>query len=103
LPGNKGNGPVNSDGFYVVFGYLFSDNTPIVPPPEVQDRPGDPLHWGVTWIKYTQWGPDKVKVSTFSGPNSVVKWQIQAGGDLYVNASKDDGGELCAVPPPTPF
>jgi len=99
-PGTNGNGPVNSDGFYLVYGYLFSDTTPI-PVPEAL---GGGFHWPIVAIKYTEWSNNKgVLVSTFSGQNSVVNWQIQAPGDLYVNAPKGSAGSKSCLVPPPPF
>jgi hypothetical protein len=100
-PGNNGNGPLNSDGFYVIFGYLFSGSNPN--PIPVPAALGGGTHWPVTWIKYTQRGNPNIDVSPFSGPNSAVTWHIQAPDDLYVNAPRgSEGAESCLVPPP-PF
>jgi hypothetical protein len=96
-PGTNGNGPINSDGFYLVFGLLFSDNTAI-------PYPGGGYFWpdGST-IKYTQWGNSSIKISsTIGGPNSAIEYHVQAPGDLYVEAPKDADGIFCGVPPP-PF
>ena len=47
-PGTNGNGPINSDGFYLVSGNLFSDTTPIA-------FPGGGDVWPEnTTVKYTQ-------------------------------------------------
>jgi hypothetical protein len=99
-PGTQGNGPINSDGFYVVFGLVFSDTTPI-PVPAVL---GGGSFWPVTTIKYTQWGNNSIKItSTIGGPNSAIEFHVQAPGDLYVNAARGDAGAIfCGVPPP-PF
>jgi hypothetical protein len=95
-PGTQGNGPINSDGFYEVFGLLFSDDTAI-------PFPGGGLFWPETKIKYTEWGNDEIRVtSNIGGPNSVILYHIQAPGDLYIEASKSAGGTFCGVPPP-PF
>ena len=40
-PGTKGNGPINSDGFYLVSGNLFSDTTPIAVPGRRQRVAGE--------------------------------------------------------------
>ena len=96
-PGVNGNGPINSDGFYLVNGLIFSDDTPI-------PYPGGGFSWPTTAIKYTEVGgngPPKV-TDNIGGPNSVVKFHIQATGDLYAETSKSAGGEFCGVPPP-PF
>jgi hypothetical protein len=95
-PGTNGNSPINSDGFYLVEGLIFSDDTPIA-------FPGGGFSWPTTAIKYTEVGGNNPpKVSTFSGPNSVVKYHIQATGDLFAEAGKSAGGDFCGVPPP-PF
>jgi len=105
-PGNNGNGPVNSDGFYVVGGDLFlsldgKNFTPLIDP----DTAGKAPFYGqwpvYTTIKFTQWAANKgVKISSMAGPHSVIQYQIQAWGDLYV--SNDAGGyTFCGVPPPT--
>jgi hypothetical protein len=98
-PGTQGNGPINSDGFYVVFGHVFSDMTPITYP-----GPGGGLFWPVTTIKYTQWGNNSIKItSTIGGPNSAIQYHVQAPGDLYVNAAQGSPDAVfCGVPPP-PF
>src|SRR6478609_7104200 len=72
-PGVNGNGPINSDGFYLVNGLIFSDDTPI-------PYPGGGFSWPTTAIKYTEVGgngPPKV-TDNIGGPNSVVKFHIQA-------------------------
>ena len=97
-PGNRGNGPVNSDGFYLVSGLLFSDNEPI-------PYPG--TGGGFVWpdnstIKYTERGNPNIVSQLIGGPNSVIQWHVLAPNDLYVGASKDDDGTPCLVPPP-PF
>jgi hypothetical protein len=96
-PGINGNGPINSDGFYVVFGFIFSDTTRIA-------YPGGGYFWPVTTIKYTQWGNNSIKItSTIGGPNSAIQYHVQAPGDLYVNAAQGHPGAIfCGVPPP-PF
>jgi hypothetical protein len=96
-PGTKGNGPINSDGFYLVGGLLFSDDTAI-------PYPGGGFVWpDNTTIKYTQWGNPNIKItSAIGGPNSVIEFHVQAPGDLYVGAGKSGGGLFCGVPPP-PF
>ena len=96
-PGTNGNGPINSDGFYLVNGLLFSDTTPI-------DYPGPGVSWPAnSTIKYTEWGNPNIKISTMAGPNSVIQYHVQAPGDLYVEAPKGSpGAEFCGVPPP-PF
>ena len=96
-PGNKGNGPINSDGFYLVGGLLFSDTTPIA-------YPGGGFVWPVnTTVKYTERGNPNIKISSMAGPHSVIEFQIQAPGDLYANAPKGSAGAIfCGVPPP-PF
>jgi len=96
-PGTKGNGPINSDGFYLVGGLLFSDDTPIV-------YPGGGFVWpDNTTIKYTQWGNNNIKItSAIGGPKSVIEFHVQAPGDLYIGAGASDGGVFCGVPPP-PF
>jgi hypothetical protein len=96
-PGTNGNGPINSDGFYLVFGHLFSNHTPIA-------FPGGGFFWPVTTIKYTQWGNKSIKItSTIGGPKSAIQFHVQAPGDLYVNAPQGSPGAVfCGVPPP-PF
>jgi hypothetical protein len=94
-PGVNGNGPINSDGFYLVSGDLFSDTTRI-------DFPGGG-EWPLTTIKYTEWGKDSIKITAMAGPNSAIVYQVQAPGDLYVEApAGDPGARFCGVPPP-PF
>ncbi len=95
-PGTTTNGPINSDGFYLVNGLIFSDDTPIA-------YPGGGSLWPTTAIKYTEWGSNSVRVtSTIGGPNSAIVYHIQAPGDLYVERSKSNDGIFCGVPPP-PF
>ncbi|HZP27477.1 MAG TPA: hypothetical protein VFC99_00880 [Acidimicrobiia bacterium] len=97
-PGTAGNGPINSDGFYLVSGRLFSDTTPI-------PYPGGGFVWPLnTTIKYTQWGNSSISItSTIGGPNSAIKYHVQAPGDLYVEAPAGSPGAIfCGVPPP-PF
>jgi hypothetical protein len=97
-PGTNGNGPINSDGFYLVGGLLFSDTTPIA-------YPGGGFVWPAnTTIKYTQWGNANIKItSSIGGPKSVIEFHVQAPGDLYVNAPMGAAGAIfCGVPPP-PF
>jgi uncharacterized repeat protein (TIGR01451 family) len=96
-PGTRGNGPINSDGFYLVSGTLFSDTTPIA-------FPGGGNVWPAnTTVKYTEWGSSQIKITAMAGPNSVITYQIQAPGDLFVGAPKGDPGAIfCGVPPP-PF
>jgi hypothetical protein len=97
-PGTRGNGPINPDGFYLVNGLLFSDNTPIAYP-----GPGGGFFWPTTAIKYTEWGKDDIKVSSnIGGPKSAIEYHIQAPGDLYLERSKENDGIFCGVPPP-PF
>src|SRR5579864_3587894 len=97
-PGTNGNGPVNSDGFYIVWGFLFSGTTAI-------PYPGGGLVWPqYVLIKYTQWGNPNIKISSsIGGPDSAITYHVQAPDDLYVNAPKgSDGAIFCGVPPP-PF
>jgi hypothetical protein len=97
-PGTNGHGPINSDGFYLVGGLLFSDTTPI-------KFPGGGFVWPAdTTIKYTEWGNSNIKItSSIGGPNSVIEYHVQAPGDLYVGAPKGDPSAIfCGVPPP-PF
>ena len=98
-PGTNGNGPVNSDGFYLIVsgGLLFSDNEPI-------PYPGGGFVWPAnSTIKYTERGNGTSIVSQLiGGPNSVIQWHVLAPNDLYVGASKATGGASCLVPPP-PF
>jgi hypothetical protein len=96
-PGTKGNGPINSDGFYLVGGLLFSDDTAI-------PYPGGGFVWpDNTTIKYTQWGNKNIKItSAIGGPKSAIEYHVQAPGDLYIGAGKSGGGVFCGVPPP-PF
>jgi hypothetical protein len=97
-PGTNGNGPSNSDGFYLVSGNLFSDTTVI-------DFPGAGTAWPAnTTIKYTQRpGNPNITITPMAGPNSVIQYQIQAPGDLYAGAPKGDPRAVfCGVPPP-PF
>jgi hypothetical protein len=97
-PGTNGNGPINSDGFYLVSGNLFSDTTPI-------DFPGDGVAWPAnTTVKYTERSNNSsIKITAMAGPNSVITYQIQAPGDLYAGAPKGDPNAIfCGVPPP-PF
>jgi hypothetical protein len=102
-PGVKGNGPINSDGFYVVYGRLFSGNTPIAPPASIRIPGEDPMWWPSTWIKYTQWGNKNIVITdNIGGPKSAIQYHIQAPDDLYVGASKANGGLFCGVPKP-PF
>jgi hypothetical protein len=98
-PGTNGNGPINSDGFYLVFGYLFSDTTPI---PYPDAAPGaDRYFWpSDTTIKYTQTGKGAITFKSIGGPNSVIQYHIQAPGDLYVGVGTER--TFCGVPPP-PF
>lgn len=101
-PGDRGNGPINSDGFYLVGGALFSDNDPIPAPAGF----GSGNTWNAdTTIKYTEWGNKSIKVSdNIGGPNSAILFHVQAPGDLYIGAGKDatPPGTFCGVPPP-PF
>jgi hypothetical protein len=96
-PGTQGNGPHNSDGFYLVSGLLFSDTEPI-------EFPGGGFVWpDDTTIKYTERGNPNIDISKMAGPNSVIEFHVQAPGDLYVDAPKGaDGAIFCGVPPP-PF
>ena len=97
-PGTQGNGPINSDGFYLVGGLLFSDTTPI-------EFPEGGFVWpDNTTIKYTEWGNGEIRItSRIGGPNSVIEYHVQAPGDLYVNAPQGaPGAVFCGVPPP-PF
>ena len=96
-PGTNGNGPINSDGFYLVGGLLFSDDTAI-------PYPGGGFVWpDNSTIKYTQWGNKNIKItSAIGGPKSVIEYHVQAPGDLYIGAGKSSGGAFCGVPPP-PF
>jgi hypothetical protein len=96
-PGTRGNGPINSDGFYLVGGLIFSDATPI-------PYPGGGFVWPAnTTVKYTERGNPTIKISAMAGPHSVITWQIQAPGDLYAKAPKGDPNAVfCGVPPP-PF
>ena len=97
-PGTRGNGPINSDGFYLVSGLLFSDEEPIPSPDGGFVWPAD------TTIKYTERGNPEIKItSQIGGPNSEIEYHVQAPGDLYVNAPKGaPGAVFCGVPPP-PF
>lgn len=98
-PGTTVNGPINSDGFYLVNGLLFSDDEPI---PYPGGAPGQ-LEWPTTAIKYTEWGNSKISItSNIGGPNSAIVYHIQAPGDLYVERPKSHNGVFCGVPPP-PF
>jgi hypothetical protein len=94
-PGTNGNGPINSDGFYLVNGRIFSDTTPIA-------YPGGGFNWPTTAIKYTEWGNSQIKISDqIGGPNSAIVYHIQAPGDLYVEApAGSPGAVFCGVPPP---
>jgi hypothetical protein len=93
-PGTNGNGPINPDGFYLVNGRLFSDTQPI-------PFPGGGLDWPTTTVKYTEWGNPEIKVTSFAGPNSAIVYQIQAPGDLYVEApAGSPNAVFCGVPPP---
>jgi hypothetical protein len=97
-PGTTVNGPINPDGFYLVFGYLWSDTTPIV-------YPGGGNWWPQwTTIKYTQWGSSAIRITAgIGGPNSAIQYHVWAPGDLYAGAPKGaDGAIFCGVPPP-PF
>ena len=97
-PGNKGNGPINGDGFYLVSGNLFTDTTVI-------DFPGPGTAWPTnTTIKYTERGNGTpIKIDTMAGPNSVIEYHVWAPGDLYAGAPKGaTGAVFCGVPPP-PF
>jgi hypothetical protein len=97
-PGTNGNGPVNSDGFYLVGGLLFVGTTPL-------PFPGGGFVWpDNTTIKYTQWGNPNIKISTnIGGPGSVIEFHIQGPDDLYAGAPKGSPGAIfCGVPPP-PF
>lgn len=101
-PGVNGNGPHNSDGFYLVGGLLFSDTTPI---PYSLAPGGSGVVWPAnTTIKYTEWGNADIKISdNIGGPKSVIQFHVQAPGDLYINAPKGSAGAVfCGVPPP-PF
>jgi hypothetical protein len=107
-PGTKGNGPQNSDGFYIVNGnlYLSLDGvnfTPLLDPDTLQ-TPGLLGAWPAeTTIKFTQWSANKgVKITSMAGPHSAIDYQIQAWGDLYVPDDQHPGQYLfCGVPPPT--
>jgi len=96
-PGTNGNGPINSDGFYLVNGDLFSDTTVI-------DYPGPGTFWPLTTIKYTEWGRSDIRItSSIGGPGSEIQYHVQAPGDLYAEAPKGSTGAIfCGVPPP-PF
>jgi hypothetical protein len=95
-PGTTTNGPINPDGFYLVNGLIFSDDTPIA-------YPGGGFFWPTTAIKYTEWGNNNIRVtSNIGGPNSAILYHIQAPGDLYVERPKSNDGIFCGVPPP-PF
>lgn len=97
-PGTKGNGPINSDGFHLVGGLLFSDTTPL-------PYPGGGFVWPAnTTVKYTEWGNREIRItSRIGGPKSVIEWHVQAPGDLYANAPMGASGAIfCGVPPP-PF
>ena len=101
-PGNQGNGPINSDGFYLVSGLLFSDTMAI---PFSLAPGGSGTAWPAnTTIKYVEWGNPNIKItSAIGGPNSVIMYMVQAPGDLYVNAPMGAAGAVfCGVPPP-PF
>src|SRR6478609_4166440 len=83
-PGVKGNGPINSDGFYLVSGRLFSDTTVI-------DYPGAGVEWPAnTTIKYTERGNPEIKIDKMAGPNSVIQYHVWAPGDLFVEAPQGD-------------
>jgi hypothetical protein len=96
-PGTRGNGPINSDGFYLVGGPLFSDETPI-------EFPEGGFVWpDNTTIKYTERGNPEIDIKPIGGPNSVIQYHVQAPGDLYANAPQGDPAAVfCGVPPP-PF
>lgn len=99
-PGTTVNGPINPDGFYIVGGYIFSDNTQL-------RHPVTGLTWpNNTTIKYTQWGNKDIKIEAgIGGPNSAIEYHIWAPGDLYAGWAKDDPNHtpiFCGVPPP-PF
>lgn len=96
-PGTAGNGPINSDGFYLVNGLLFSDTTVI-------DFPGAGVEWPTTTVKYTEWGNAAIRItSRIGGPGSAIEYHIQAPGDLFVGAPSGSAGAVfCGVPPP-PF
>ena len=96
-PGTRGNGPINSDGFYLVGGLIFSDTTPI-------PYPGGGFVWPAnTTVKYTERGNPNIKISSMAGPHSVITWQIQAPGDMYAKAPMGHPDAIfCGVPPP-PF
>jgi hypothetical protein len=97
-PGTNGKGPINSDGFYLVGGLLFSDTTPIA-------YPGGGYVWPAnTTVKYTEWGKNKIVItSSIGGPKSAIEWHIQAPGDMYAKAPMGAAGAIfCGVPPP-PF
>jgi hypothetical protein len=97
-PGVNGPGPINPDGFYLVGGLLFSDTTAIA-------FPGGGLVWpDNTTVKYTQWGSSAIRITTsIGGPKSAIQYQIQAPGDLFVEAPEGaPGAVFCGVPPP-PF
>jgi hypothetical protein len=97
-PGTTVNGPINPDGFYLVSGTIFSDNTPIAYP-----GAGGGYDWPVTTIKYTEWGKKDIRIDdSIGGPKSAITYHVWAPGDLYVERSKDDAGIFCGVPPP-PF
>jgi hypothetical protein len=106
-PGTNGNGPSNSDGFYLVSGFLFSDDPVTLIPywwaPDVPDNPAL-VEWPLTTIKYTEWGNSNIKITDqIGGPKSEIKNHVQAPGDLWVGPTDDfDDAVFCGVPPP-PF
>jgi len=102
-PGTTVNGPINPDGFYLVRGYLFSDNTPILYPGPPTGYGEGPYFWPTTTIKYTEWGRSDIRITdNIGGPRSAITYHVSAPGDLYVENSKDNNGKFCGVPPP-PF
>ena len=103
-PGTNGNGPSNSDGFYLVGGLLFSDTTAIPYFLAPGDQQGAIVWPANTTIKYTEWGNPNIKITDqIGGPNSEIQYHVQAPGDLFVNAPMGAAGAIfCGVPPP-PF
>jgi len=101
-PGTNGNGPINSDGFYIVNGNLYLSSDGVNFTPLLYPGTNSNVWPAETTIKFTQWSANKgVKITPMAGPNSAIDFQVQAWGDLYVQS--DTGGyTFCGVPPP-PF
>ena len=76
-------------------------NVPLrgVQPAAFHTRPDLKITAGRTF----EWGKNEIKITAMAGPNSAIVYQVQAPGDLYVEAPKGDpGARFCGVPPP-PF